>query len=310
MLEIVRNPRQLAGPAVGTIGTFDGLHLGHREIVRQVVVQAQLSGCVPTLISFYPHPAVVVAKREGRECVVLRLTRLRQFVHLLSEIGIKRLCLLHFTRSFSEWTGHEFIREVVVKRCGVSTLLVGEDAGIGKGRSMSAVALAAAMSDHGGQGVVVPSLLHNGSKISSRTIRQIIAKGDVVTAAALLGRPYGVVGRVQRGDGRGRQLGFPTANLGGVSQLVPAVGVYACWAQMAGRRYKAMVNVGFRPTFDAGGKAPLIEVHLLSYAGADFYRERMEVTFVARIRDEVKFSDADALCAQLEQDRDQVTRLL
>jgi riboflavin kinase/FMN adenylyltransferase len=299
----------IASNLIATLGTFDGLHTGHQLIAHEVIKEASENGGIPMLLSFYPHPASVVAKRDGGYLRVPRLCRPRQFTSIVKKLGISRVELCHFTQALSCLSGEEFIRNIILNRYGIDRLIVGEDAGIGRARSMSAKALVSAMQRFGKSGRIVSSLCDNGEKIGSRLIRSAIEGGEVEQVSHLLGRPYSILGRVVAGSGRGKVIGIPTANVGDIRQLLPKIGVYGGVAMVDGCAYRAMINIGVRPTFFENNPNVVVEAHLLQYSGKEQYGSRIEVWFTHRLRMEKKFNSIADLTKQILLDKEIVSNL-
>ncbi len=286
------------GPAALTIGNFDGLHRGHRSLIEEVAREkARLgNGARAIVVSFYPHPGEVVGKAEH----LPRITSLHQKLEILSGWGVDCLCLIHFTRLFSQITAQVFLDDILIRSLGLSTLVIGPDARIGHKKQGTPEFMATHLKQFGKAFKVVSFVDAMGGVISSRRIRGLIEEGCVEDAAVLLDRLFAYRSRVVKGDQRGRVLGYPTANLHPNGQVVPKNGIYAAWAHVAGRKFPAAVSVGTRPTFNGHGIK--IEAHLLDGDAGNLYGQIMEVAFVARIRDELKFNSIPELTAEIERD--------
>ena len=291
------------GPSVVTIGVFDGVHLGHQRIVGRAAEIAAGLGLPVVVVTFDPHPDEVV--RPGSHPPFLCSARRR--AELLAGLGVGAVCVLPFTREFSELGPDEFVRAVLVHRLHAARVVVGEDFRFGY-RAAGDVALLAKQGekyDFTAEGV--PLLADDGVRISSSRIRERLDAGDVAGAARDLGRPHRVEGVVVRGRRRGRALGFPTANLETLPHTaIPADGIYAGWLirlDRAGReleRWPAAISVGTNPTFD--GTERSVEAHALDRDDLDLYGEHVAMDFAARLRGMVRFDSVDELVAQMHRD--------
>jgi riboflavin kinase/FMN adenylyltransferase len=292
------------GPSVVSIGVFDGVHRGHRTILDRAVAAARAQAASSVVVTFDPHPAKVV----GRP-VPLLLGNLHRRGQLLGEVGIDRMLVLPFTREVSEWTPEEFVQRLLVDRLHAVHIVVGQNFRFGH-KQAGDVDLLAKVGDELGFTVEAVTLLSGGDvPVSSTWIRQRIAEGDVAAAATGLGRPYSVDGPVVRGNGRGRPMGYPTANVEVREEMaVPADGVYAGWLIRAdGTRLPAAISIGTNPTFD--GTERRVEAYVLD-VDLDLYGEHVAIEFTDRLRGMVKFDDVDQLVLQMGQDVDVVRRIL
>ena len=293
--------------SVVTVGTFDGVHRGHQAILSFLCDRAKARGGAPTVLTFDPHPRAVVRNAE-----VPLLTTIKERARVLERLGIARMVVLPFTDELAQYDPEAYVREVLWETIGMQMIAVGYDHRFGRDRGGD-VELLRTMGDELGFAVEeIPPRAEDDEVISSTRIRkQIAEEGDVDAAARLLGRHYTLSGTVERGDQRGRTIGFPTANISlhDARSCVPCNGVYA--TRVHGDALQApqvgMCNIGVRPTFD--GTTPTIEVHLLDFSG-DLYGETLCVEFVQRLRDEVKFDSVDALKAQLSKDRSHCIRVM
>jgi riboflavin kinase / FMN adenylyltransferase len=270
------------------IGTFDGVHLGHREVI---------AGC-DTVLTFDPHPLAILAP----EALPKLLQSLALKRDLIAGLGVDELAVIPFDRELASHTAEQFVEEILVERLGAAQVSVGENFRFGKGAKGDA-ALLDSRPEFDTR--VVPLVEVAGETVSSSHIRGLVAAGDVAAAAEFLGGPFLLEGEVVRGDGRGRGLGMPTANIVPDDRLAcPGHGVYAAWAH--GR--PAAVNVGVRPTFDTG-RGLLVEAHLLDF-DSDLYGETLRVAFVERLRGERRFESTEALVAQMKGDVSEVRGIL
>ena len=288
------------GTAV-TIGAYDGVHLGHRALLRDLCDRAAAAGLSSVVVTFDRHPAYVVRPDSAPK----QLTSLEQKLELLADCGVDRTVVVPFDEERANETAEDFVKEVLVDQLSARLVVVGEDFHFGHGRKGN-VALLRELGVRWGFEVVGVGLTDDGSEpVSSTRIRALLAEGDVEGAARLLGRPHEVRGPVVRGDGRGGpELGFPTANLEIPDDIaLPADGVYAGHFRRAdGSVHQAAINVGRRPTFYESGTAPvLVEAYLLHFDD-DLYGEPSRVSFAHRLRDERRFDSAEALIAQMHQD--------
>jgi len=303
----------MSGTAV-SIGAYDGVHLGHRALLRDLSARAEAAGLSTVVVTFDRHPAGVVRP----ESAPLQLTDLEQKLELLAACGVERTYVVAFDRARADETAEDFVTEVLVDELDARLVVVGEDFHFGHGRTGN-VALLTELGRRYGFEVVGARLTGDGTAsgpsvpVSSTRIRTLVAEGDVVGAAALLGRPHEVRGPVVRGDGRGGpQLGFPTANLSIADDIaLPADGIYAGYFTRAdGTVHDAAVSVGRRPTFYEPGTAPvLVEAYLLNFDG-NLYGEHSRLSFIDRLRGDRKFESVDALIAQMHQDAAAAERVL
>jgi riboflavin kinase/FMN adenylyltransferase len=312
-MRILRTYRRLAPDArgaVAAIGNFDGLHLGHRVVIDKARRVAGECKAPSAVLTFEPHPRMVFRPGEPS----FRLTPFREKATLLAEMGLDLMLVPRFDRRFSSITAEGFVRDVLAEGLGLRHVVCGADFVFGKGRTGD-VALLEKLAPALGLGVSIVDPVGDGDTVySSTNIRQLLQAGDPRGAARLMGRPFEIIGKVQRGDQVGRKLGFPTANVDHDAYLAPATGVYAVRAALAdegthaARRWiDGVANFGRRPTVD--GLKLLLEVHLFDYAG-DLYGHRLRVRFVEYLRPERKFDGLDALKAQIAADARQARRIL
>lgn len=286
-----------SGPAVVTIGAFDGIHRGHRALLRGVVARARALGVLSRCITFDPHPDLVLFPSRG----FTYLADLQDKVEEIRAAGVDDLWIMPFTPDLSRLTPEEFLG-LVETRGPVVELWVGTDFAMGKGRAGDVPRLAELGRARGFALHVVPPERDHGDVISSSLIRTLLAQGNVARANELLGRAYRIRGTVVEGDRRGVAIGFPTANIAiPTARTMPADGVYVACARGPGLQARAMVNVGARPTF--GDDRRLIEAHLLDFQG-DLYGQELTLDFLDRLRDIQRFLSVADLIAQLERDRE------
>jgi riboflavin kinase/FMN adenylyltransferase len=291
---------RLAHGSVITVGTFDGVHLGHRDILRRLVERGESAGVPPLLVTFRPHPLEIV----NAAAAPLLLTPGEEQLEALVDSGPLRVAVLPFTPALAAFSAEQFVTELLLRRYRMRELIVGYDHGLGRGREGDVAALRELGQRHGFHVEVVPPTHDaSGTPISSSSIRTSIAHGDLDRAKRSLGRPYSLRGTVTHGSARGRDLGYPTLNIELVSsrKLLPPHGVYAVRAQTSRGHLGGMMNLGGRPTF--GELERYVEVHLFEASG-DWYGESVAVDVVDRLRDTTRFATVDALIAQLARDAD------
>jgi riboflavin kinase/FMN adenylyltransferase len=287
-----------AGGAVLTVGTFDGVHRGHRLVLARVAARSKETGLASVLVTFSPHPLEIV----NPSAAPLLLTAGDEKTEVLAGTKIDRVVVLPFTPALAAYNAEQFVDEVLLRGLGMRELLVGYDHGFGRGREGDVDVLKSLGASRGfGVDVVPPVPGRDGRPVSSTSIRRSIAGGDLARAADGLGRPYSLSGVVVHGAGRGRVLGFRTINIAPPSprKLLPPEGVYAVRAETPTGLFGGMMNLGPRPTF--GDTAVSLEVHLFD-ADGDWYGSRVRIDFVARLRDTKKFSGPDELMKQLARD--------
>ncbi len=289
---------QLDGGSVVTVGTFDGVHLGHRDTLARLQHRASAVGLPAVLVTFRPHPLAVV----NPAAAPMLLTPDDEQLDALVDSGPLTVVVLPFTVELSRYSAEAFVGELLVEKYQMRELVIGYDHGLGRGRQGDAAALTAYGAKRGFRVEVVPPTVDTvGAPISSSAIRTLLAHGDLERAGRALGRPYAFRGTVVPGSQRGRDLGYPTLNLQLVSarKLLPPDGVYAVRAQSHRGSFGGMMNLGGRPTF--GELERTLEVHVFDVEG-DWYGESVAVHFVKRLRDTVRFDGIDALVAQLGRD--------
>jgi len=281
--------------AVVAVGTFDGLHLGHRKILEAVRKRARASGQLGTAVTFDPHPMRVLLPNRAPFLIQTLSQRLAGF----EELGLDAALVLRFDHALSLVSAEEFIERILVQGLHASAILVGENFRFGH-RGAGDVRLLAEFGKRCGFDVqIVPPVEVGGKIVSSTAIRGEVASGNVAAAIPLLGRPFSLTGEIRPGDGRGRTILFPTLNLAPEQELLPKLGVYATESILSGSTYSSVTNVGTRPTFNGAGVT--VESHLLGF-DESVTGGRMELRFLRRIRDEQKFSGVDALRAQIALD--------
>ncbi len=305
-MEIVRGLESYppdSPPSVVALGAFDGIHLAHQKILATARTRARALGLRALACTFDPHPLAVLQP----ERTPVPITELAENLARIALQGLDAAVVIPFTREFSLLEAEAFVKDVLVGRLKAREVVVGFNHTFGRGAQGNARLLAELGPKYGFVAHVIPPLVVDGVVVSSSAIRQALAAGDVAWARKFLGHPYTVRGRVLRGKERGRQLGFPTANLKPERELIVPPGVYAARAAWEGGRAGAVVNVGIRPTFGEGEY--WVEAYLLDFAG-DLYDSLLALEFEERIRPEQKFPDVEALRAQVVRDVATAARLL
>ena len=294
---------QAAGPAVVALGTFDGVHLGHRAILRAAVERGHGLGVPAVACTFDPHPIEVLQPGRAPGAISSLDDRLAS----IAECGLAGTVVIEFTRAIAAMEPETFVTDVLAGRLRAREVVVGFNHTFGRGARGNAELLDKLGERLGFRTQVVPPYTVGGVPVSSTAIRTALAAGDVEQASTFLGRPYSVVGEVVQGAARGRTLGFPTANVRADQPVLVKPGVYACRAATDVATRGAVVNVGVRPTF--GETSLAVEVHLFDFSG-DLYGRRMRVSFLSRVRDERRFPSVDALREQIGADLAEARRRL
>jgi len=287
---------EIARPTVLTLGVFDGLHLGHQLIMKTVVDRARATGAVPTVITFEPHPRAVLHPESAPPL----LQTLDQKIEAMGVLGIEQTIVIHFDQAFSQIRAQDFLRDAVVDRLQAKEVYLGRGFFFGHNREGNIDLLRRVSEQLGFVADEVPEVRLHGKRIGSTRIRELLLAGRVNLARRMLGRPYGVEGPVVRGDARGNQLGFPTANIHPHNRVIPHGGVYVTATLIEGQWRRSVTNIGTRPTF-GDNLGPSVETHVLNWAG-DLYGDVVRVRFLHRLRDEKKFSSVDELKIQIESD--------
>ena len=287
-----------------TVGVFDGVHRGHREIIHKLVQDAHAKDAPAVVLTFDPHPASVLTGREIR-C----LTTPDERADLLFSLGVDSVITQRFTPDLATLSAHDYM-STLKARLGLSHLLIGYDFALGKGREGNAPRLAEIGSKLGYTVEVVSAVGDESGVISSTEIRKLVFTGNMPEAAKLLGHPYVMGGEVIHGEGRGKKINFPTANIDYPKQkAIPPNGIYACRARLGNRHYMAATNIGLNPTFTPERTIPSLEAYLLDF-DRDIYGETLTLEFVKRLRDEIRYTTVEALIEQIHEDVNQTREIL
>ncbi|HEY6186204.1 MAG TPA: bifunctional riboflavin kinase/FAD synthetase [Pyrinomonadaceae bacterium] len=293
---------EIERPTVLTLGVFDGLHLGHQLIMRTVVERARETGAVPTVITFDPHPRAVLHPESAPPL----LQTFDQKIEAFGVLGLEQTIVIRFNKAFAQLRAEDFLRDVVAERLQAREVYLGRGFAFGRDREGNIELLRKVSDMLGFRAEEVPEVQLRGQRISSSRIRQLLSEGRANLARRMLGRPYGVEGRVVRGQERGRTLGFPTANLRPQNRVIPRNGVYVTATLIEGAWRRSITNVGTRPTFEQEAE-PSVETYVINWSG-DLYGDVLRVRFLHRLRDERKFASIEDLRAQIERDRETANR--
>ncbi len=298
-MEIIRglhNLRNKHFACVATIGNFDGVHVGHQTILKQLIAQARRHNLPALVISFDPQPQEFFSGKN-----FVRLTRFRDKFELLQQTGIDRILVIHFNQAFSKMSADKFVDDLLMRQLGIKYLLVGDDFCYGKGRQGNYQHLSKKAIEHDFELANIETIKLDARRVSSTRVRNALEKGNMQAVQQMLGRAYWISGHVQHGAKKGRTIGFPTANIP-LHRNTPAVrGVFAVklWRKKYNLAYDGIANIGFRPTVD--GTKALLEVHLFDF-DEDIYGQLVHVDFLEKIRDEKKFGSFELLKEQILKD--------
>ncbi|MCK9195381.1 MAG: bifunctional riboflavin kinase/FAD synthetase [Syntrophales bacterium] len=296
-------PDELTGSYL-TIGNFDGVHKGHQFLFRHLVDQARNAQRQAVVLTFDPHPKMVL--HPDRRPFYL-ITSIEEKIRLIEAQGVDGLIIIPFNLDFSKTTAREFVCDLLWGKLRIKKILIGHDYTFGKGKEGNETFLIAQGQKLGFEVEVMRAFQVDETIISSTLVRNAILAGDVKAAAAWLGRPYNLVGRVVPGHNRGAGLGFPTANIEPEKALVPAPGVYAALARIDDQTYGSVLNIGMNPTFDDNQMS--IEVHILDFKG-DIYGKTLEILFIEKLREEKKFNGPAELIVQIRKDIEQARKII
>lgn len=289
-----------------TIGNFDGFHLGHQAIFKEMKKRAREMGGTTIAFTFEPHPLKVIAPKK----ILKLLSTFEEKARLIEAEGIDLLLCPNFTKTFADQHPRDFVKDVLYRKLGVSEIFVGYDYAFGKGRKGNVESLKEMAGEFGFKVIVVEPVRIGKDVVSSSKIRELLSKGKVKEATLFLGRPYSIEGTVIWGEGRGAALlGFPTANIdiGNPDLLIPKEGIYATTVFFNGKSFKGATNIGYKPTFGEGSFS--FEVHILDFNG-DLLGKRLRVNFIERLRNEEFFSSPAELSEQIRKDVEAVREIL
>ena len=279
-----------------TVGVFDGVHLGHQQILKKLTAGAHEKGVPAVVLTFDPHPAKLFGRSEIR-----LLTLPDERAELLGSLGVDVVITHTFDQELANTTASDFMRQLK-RQLGINHLVLGYDSTLGKNREANAARLAEIGTEFGYTVEVISALSDESGVISSTEIRKLVETGNVTGAAYLMGHPYTLHGPVVHGDARGRTINVPTANIGySHDKMIPANGIYACWGYLHGEKYRAAINIGINPTFTPDKQIPNVEAHLLDFR-REIYAEDLKLEFVARLRNELRFDSVDTLLEQIWKD--------
>ncbi|MFH0764400.1 MAG: bifunctional riboflavin kinase/FAD synthetase [Candidatus Omnitrophota bacterium] len=301
----LKNLRPIKNSSVA-VGVFDGVHIGHRKIIRKVVRAAGKRGIPSVILTFDPHPLKVLSAKSKAPSLI----SLKHRMKLIEELGVDNLVVLNFTRLFSRIPAQIFVRNILVKKIGAKAIFAGPGFYFGKGAEAGYALLGKLSCKSGFKVEMVRPVKVRGRVVSSSLIREYVSKGELGEAAALLGRPVSVLGTVVKGTGLARYLGYPTANVNPHHEAIPPTGVYAVRVKLGSRRFNGILNIGARPTFyGPADKEPSIEVHIFDFGG-DLYGKDVEIIFVKKIRQERKFRTIADLIAQIKNDEKKALQIM
>jgi|TARA_B110000902_G_scaffold71422_1_gene84524 riboflavin kinase/FMN adenylyltransferase len=293
-------------PVILTQGTFDGVHFGHQKILRQVVDEALQIGGVSVLLTFYPHPRLVLYPDDNE---LKLLSTIEEKVDLVSALGIDYLIIMPFTQELSRLRADEFVRDILAEKLHLTKLIIGYDHRFGRNREGGMQEMVLFSETYGFELEEIPAQDISESIVSSTKIRQALLNGEVHQAGKYLGTAYVLRGKVEEGMQRGTTIGYPTANIRVNSsyKLIPKNGVYAVWVYIDEKKFEGMLNIGYNPTFD--DKKWSVEVHLFDF-NQNVYHKEITIAFVSRTRDEQKFDDLQSLINQLKEDEKEIRAIL
>ncbi len=302
----IKNLRHRFKKPVLTIGIFDGVHLAHQRIIKEVVRQAKILKGTSVVLTFTPHPLKILKKHPP----TLKITSLEHRIDLIGQLNVGVCLLLDFNKKFSEISADDFIRHILIDIIGVDYVIIGEGFRFGKNRDGSFSLLKKFSKIYGFKIRQIKTVKINGRFVSSSKIRSLIQKGKIVEANRFLGREFSICGKIKRGSARGRFLGYPTANIEPHEKLVPWRGVYAVLVKLDNKPFPGILNVGARPTFRSKQKSTdTIEVHIFDFHNK-IYGKEIEVFFIQRIRCERKFISRQALLEQIKKDELKARKIL
>ncbi|MEX0999458.1 MAG: bifunctional riboflavin kinase/FAD synthetase [Thermodesulfobacteriota bacterium] len=302
-MKVIFDPEEpIQNSTSATIGNFDGVHIGHKKILSAVKQEAKQQGLSSCVITFHPHPQKVLQNID-----IPLLVPIRERLRLLEDQGIDVVACYTFTKDIAKISAQDFVTDILVGKLNLKHLIVGPDFSFGRKREGNLSLLNKMGAEYGFDTEVVETALYEGEIVSSTSIRNLVREGNLLKARNFLGYNFYIEGQVKEGERRGRQIGFPTANLDTDWDILPKVGVYATLANVNGTKHQSITNIGYRPTFGHNGL--LIETHIFDF-NEDIYKKRIKVEFVDRVRDEQKFNGPEALVEQIKRDVERVKEIL
>lgn len=289
-----------------TLGTFDGIHLGHQQIINKVIDCSEENNLRNIVITFHPHPRKVI----NPEMQLKILTTAEEQINILEKLGVQNLFIINFTKEFSQLTPDEFIKNYLVDKIGISRIVIGYDHHFGKGRGGDVEFLKASGKKYDFEILQIQPFIIYDEPVSSTKIRNALESGEIKRANKMLGRTYSFSGVVVEGDKRGRELGYPTANIkiSDEDKILPQIGIYAVLVELGGIEYKALLSIGKRPTFYNDGNV-IPEVYIYDFNN-DIYGKEIKVKLIEKLRGEVKFNSAEELIRQMNIDKENGLRVL
>lgn len=292
--------------SVLTLGTFDGVHLGHQEIIRRVVDCSKKENLRNFIITFHPHPRKVI----NPELKIKLLTTQDEQIKILEQLGVEHLLIINFTKEFSELAPEEFIENYLIRKVGLKKIVLGYDHHFGKARGGDVNLLKQFSQKFNFSIIQIEPYIIENEPVSSTKIRNSLENGEIEKANKMLGRIYSFSGLVIEGDKRGRKLGYPTANLQltDPDKLLPQIGIYAVLAELDGKVYKALLSIGKRPTFYNNGDL-VAEVYIYDF-NSDIYGEKLKINLISKLRDEEKFNSSEELIKQMNIDKENGLKVL
>jgi riboflavin kinase/FMN adenylyltransferase len=294
-MKVIFDPKEkIKESTSATIGIFDGVHLGHKSIIGLMQKNAARNSCASCVVTFFPHPQKVL-----RGIDMPLIVPLKERFRLLEKAGVDIAVCFNFTKAFSKISAKDFVKNYLVEKLNIKTIFVGPDLFFGRNREGNVELLKSMEKSFNFETRTVRPVYFEDELISSTAIREFIEDGNVKKAASFLGDCFCVEGNVKEGERRGRELGFPTANLDTEWELLPKNGVYISWAEMSEKKFQSITNVGTRPTF--GKNQLLVETHIIDFKG-DIYGKTIRVSFIDRLRDEKRFANVESLVAQISTD--------
>jgi riboflavin kinase/FMN adenylyltransferase len=293
--------------SIVTVGVFDGVHVGHRAVIKKVVSRARAAAAVSVVVTFDPHPLKVLRGKR----LVPSLISLKHRISLIKDMGVDKIMVMKFDKALSGMKPEDFIKNIIAGKLKAKEMFVGEDFCFGRGAAADIKALKRIGKMAGLKVHLVKAVKSPSGVVSSSEIRKMVIGGKISAASGLLGRPFSILGTVVSGAKLARSLGYPTANVNPHHEAMPPGGVYAVKVKINGKIFKGVMNIGTRPTFYDHGKdvEPSIEVHIFGFHGS-IYGEDLEIIFVKRIRDEKKFKTIDSLIEQVRKDAKTALRSL